>query len=83
MSIDTAIRVFSVDDHAPHQLEHAVERAASRRARRHLPGRHVQLHRRAHESLQQRVVKILGDARPFRKPLLEANVELPGDLVHA
>ena len=46
-------------------------------------GRHVQLHRRAEEALQQRVVQLLRDARPLGQALLEPHVELPGDLQHA
>ena len=46
-------------------------------------GGDVQLHRRAQEALQQRIVQLLRDAGALGQPLLEPHVELPRHLQHA
>ena len=78
-----AHRVAALLDHPSHQIEHPAERRLGRRILRQPIGRDVELHRRADETLQQRVVQFLRDARPLREPLFEPHVELPGHLEDA
>ncbi len=70
-------------DHLRDQLLHAPEQRAGRRALGHLPDGHVQLHRRAHEALQQGVVQLARDAGPLREALFEERVEPPRHLAEA
>jgi hypothetical protein len=65
------------------QLLHAREQRAARRPLGHLPDGHVQLHRGAHEALQQGVVQLARDPRPLREALVEERIEPPRHLPNA
>ena len=63
-------------DDPSHQVEHPVDGRPGGRIGRQAIRRHVELHRRADETLQQRVVQLLRDACPLGQPLFEPDVEL-------
>src|SRR5688572_14946282 len=68
---------------AAHQVEHARKRRHRGRIRGQAIDGDVQLHRCAHESLQQGIVQLLRNVRPFREALFEPDVELFRDLTDA
>ena len=68
---------------APHDGEGLVEARAVRRSLRQLVHGQMELHGRAQESLQERVVQLLRDARALLQPFVRAGVELPRELPQA
>src|ERR1044072_4461959 len=79
----TTTRIASFVNDLSHQLHHATDERLGRRVFRELIVGYVQLHRRADESLQERVVKILCDACGFSESLFETECELRVKLVQS
>ena len=68
---------------AAHQAEHALELLPVRRIGWQIVDGGMQLHRGAHDTLQQRVVQLLRDPRAFGQAFLETDVQLTRELPRA
>ena len=68
---------------AAHQEEHALELLPVRRVGWQIVDGGMQLHRGAHDTLQQRVVQLLRDPRALGQAFFETDVQLPGQLPRA
>src|ERR1700757_4545661 len=71
---EAANGVATLIDDAPHQLQDATEHGLCGGILRQAFIGDVELHGSAHESLEQRIVKFLGDASAFGETLFEPQV---------
>ena len=75
-------RISSFFNHLAHQLQRPVENGFRLRIRWQAVHCHMHLHGNAQESLQQRIVQLLCDSRPFRQAFIESLVDAGRHLSH-